>query len=260
MDSPYPQAQGHCGSLWPRTQSTLQRHVPAPWSVRESSFSLLSVDWPCCQSHPCARCSTSRLYDSNRLVRCPFDKKVLKGILSNLPLNFFLPCVLRARTAARPLRVFAVSQLGHLPVSPCCALVDWPVGTPFTIYAYNDLQAVRAAHPPVTVGLQAMRERSRHLECRSFVLANLQGAVASCVGSTPSFCFECKHTPENAVRTPFTDAWHWKQEGLVLQLHTAFAVLHSRECVGGTFSWVLCSAGSGQLYIAVPGGGSSRPT
>ena len=46
---------------------------------------------------------------------------------------------------------------------------------------------------------------------------------------------------------PFTNAWPWKHEGLVLQFHTAFAVLHSRECVGGPFSWVLCSAGSGQL-------------
>ena len=85
----------------------------------------------------------------------------------------------------------------------------------FTVYAYNDLLAVRAAHPPVTVGwpswhlqllnpsdwndlpcpvlascswpvsllmvkcVQAMRERSGHLECRSFVLADSQGAVAS---------------------------------------------------------------------------------
>ena len=163
------------------------------------------------------------VFSSSSLVPAPgcFQRGVVStsGLITPLQLTTQLFPALCAlcpnRLQPDLLGVFAVSQLSHLPVPPCCALVDWPVGTPFTVYAYNDLLAVRAAHPPVTVGwpswhlqllnpsdwndlpcpvlasgswpvsllmvkcVQAMRERSGHLECRSFVLADSQGTIAS---------------------------------------------------------------------------------
>ena len=218
MDSPHPQAEGHCGSLWPRTQSTLQRHVPAPWSVREAA-SRCRVRYAGLVANLTLVRVTQHQGCMIQIVWCvaPFRQEALEGDTLQLTTQLFPALCALCPNRLQPdlLGVFAVSQLSHLPVPPCCALVDWPVGTPFTVYAYNDLLAVRAAHPPVTVGwpswhlqllnpsdwndlpcpvlascswpvsllmvkcVQAMRERSGHLECRSFVLADSQGAVAS---------------------------------------------------------------------------------
>ena len=91
-----------------------------------------------------------------QIVWCvaPFRQEALEGDTLQLTTQLFPALCALCPNRLQPdlLGVFAVSQLSHLPVPPCCALVDWPVGTPFTVYAYNDLLAVRAAHPPVTVG------------------------------------------------------------------------------------------------------------
>ena len=206
------------GSQWPRTQSTLQRHVPAPWSVREAA-SRCRVRYAGLVANLTLVRVTQHQGCMIQIVWCvaPFRQEALEGDTLQLTTQLFPALCALCPNRLQPdlLGVFAVSQLSHLPVPPCCALVDWPVGTPFTVYAYNDLQAVRAAHPPVTVGwpswhlqllnpsdwndlpcpvlascswpvsllmvkcVQAMRERSGHLECRSFVLADSQGAVAS---------------------------------------------------------------------------------
>ena len=218
IDSPHPPTLDHLGTLWPRTQSTLQCHVPAPWSAREAA--------------PCCRLRYSGLVANLTLVRAtqdqgcrvqivwcvaPFRQEVLEGNTLRLTIELFPALCDMCPTCLQPdlLGLFATSQRSLLPVPPCCALVDWPVGTPFTVYAYDDLLAVRAAHPPVHYGwpswnltllnpsdwhdlpcpilascnwpvslltvkcVQAMRERSGHLECRSFVLADSQDAVAS---------------------------------------------------------------------------------
>ena len=142
MDSPHPQAEGHCGSLWPRTQSTLQRHVP-PLGQSVKQLLVGRVRYAGLVANLTLVRVTQHQGCMIQIVWCvaPFRQEALEGDTLQLTTQLFPAlCAL----CPNRLGVFAVSQLGHLPVPPCCALVDWPVGTPFTVYAYNDLQAARA--------------------------------------------------------------------------------------------------------------------
>ena len=217
IDPPHPPVLEHQGSLWPRTQSILQRPIPAPWSAREAAprnrlrYTGLVANLTLVSATLCSGC---RL----QIVWCiaPYRQEVLEGDILQLTRDLLPALCALCPICLRPdlLGVFATSQLSHVSVPPCCALVDWPVGTPFTVHAYTDHRAVMAAHPSLGSGwpawnltllnpsdlhdqpcsvlascswpvailmvifVQAMRERSGHLETRSFVLADAQDRIA----------------------------------------------------------------------------------